>query len=86
MDSPVVSSSTSYPPGVEMLERVGEEETDGQTVVDLEEDIFVDERLEEKATASVVPMGQGKKEKCNFSGPGGWEMTLAEEDERKLAT
>lgn len=65
-----------------MLERVGEE-TDEQTVDDLKEDVVVDERLEDKAAASVELMSQGKKEKCDFSSPGGGKATLAEEEERK---
>ena len=83
MDSPTVLSSTKYPPGVEMLERVGEEETDEQTVIDLEEGVVVDDMLEDKVAVSVVPRGQGKKEKCDFSSSGGGEVTLVEEKERK---
>ncbi|KAG9071653.1 hypothetical protein KI688_005866 [Linnemannia hyalina] len=67
----------------EMLEKVGEDETDEQTVFDVEEGVVVDKRLEDKSAVSVVPMGQGKKEKCDVSSPGGEEVTLAEEDERK---
>lgn len=71
MDSPNVSLSTKFPPGVEILERVGEEGTEEQTVVDLEEGVVVNERLEDNSAVSVVSMGQGKNEICDFSSPGG---------------
>jgi hypothetical protein len=72
-----------------VLERVVDEEMDARTVIGLEE--VVDAMAEAGVMLlSVAPMGQGKREKCDFLSPGGGMAFVKEEEEdcwaRRYAT